>query len=91
MNYILFSIFKIWFWKSTTEACREIRDGYITREEGVNLVKLYDGEFPARYLDDCLEYMGLDRNKFFKIEEKFRNKNLFKKVKGSWKLKQQVT
>lgn len=89
--YFYFQFLKFGFGRSTTEACREIRDGYITREEGVNLVKLYDGEFPARYLDDCLEYMNMDKNKFFKIEEKFRNKNLFKKIKGSWKLKNQVT
>jgi hypothetical protein len=32
--------------RSTADACRDIRDGFITREEGIALVRKYDGEFP---------------------------------------------
>ena len=32
--------------RAMNDACRDIRDGYITREEGVELVNRYDEEFP---------------------------------------------
>ena len=33
-----------------------LRNGKITREEGVNLVKKFDHEFPKKYFKDFLEY-----------------------------------
>ena len=50
-------------------------------------MNLYDGEFPHEDLDDVTEYLKLDKEKLIKICEKFRNKAIFKKVKGQYKLK----
>ena len=33
-------------------AAREVREGYITREEAVALVNKYDNEFPALYFKE---------------------------------------
>ena len=35
--------------RAMNDACRDIRDGYITRQEGVQLVNKYDEEFPKNH------------------------------------------
>ena len=40
--------------RTTEEASNECRHGYITRDEAINLVKKYDGEFPKKYFNDFL-------------------------------------
>ena len=45
MKYIKFG-----FGRTTDDAAHEIRDGHIDREEGIELVKKFDGEFPKKYL-----------------------------------------
>ena len=48
-HYIKFGI-----GRTTEEAANECRHGYITRDEAVNLVHKYDGEFPKRYFKEFL-------------------------------------
>jgi hypothetical protein len=42
----------------------EIRDGDITREEGISLAKKYDLEFPSRFSKDLYEYISLPKNEY---------------------------
>ena len=35
--------------RAMNDACRDIRDGFITRDEALLLMKKYDGEFPKKY------------------------------------------
>jgi|TARA_B110000495_G_scaffold194133_1_gene200145 N-acetyl sugar amidotransferase len=86
--YLMFIKFGIG--RTTSDAAHQIRDGIITRDEGVDLVHKYDGEFPSRYLDTFLEYMKIDRNRFDEILDKFRKDTVWKKVGSEWKLRQQV-
>ena len=88
--YYYFQYLKFGFGRCTSDVNTEIRDGYITRDEGVNLVKLYDGEFPLRYLNEAIDYMGITREKFDSISDKFRDKKIWRKVAGKYKLKFQV-
>ena len=73
--------------RATSDTSVEIRDKDITREEGVRLVKKFDGEFPKKYLDDCLTYMGINLEYFNEVTDKFRNPKLWDKSHGVWKLK----
>jgi N-acetyl sugar amidotransferase len=50
--------------RATYDASQEIRSGDITREEGVALVRRFDGEFPERFFDELLEYLSLEENHF---------------------------
>ncbi|GAF92135.1 unnamed protein product, partial [marine sediment metagenome] len=50
---------KFGFGRCTSEAAMDIRCSHITREEGVALVRRYDGEFPKRYFKEYLEYLDL--------------------------------
>ena len=45
--------------RATYDAAQEIRNEEITREEGVALVKRYDGEFPERFAEEIFRYLSL--------------------------------
>lgn len=59
--------------RSTSDAAHEIRDGHITREEGVALVRKFDGEFPAKYFQESCAYMGLAQEDATAIIDKWWN------------------
>ncbi|MBF0323943.1 MAG: N-acetyl sugar amidotransferase [Alphaproteobacteria bacterium] len=50
--------------RATYDASQEIRSGDITRDEGVALVKRYDGEFPERFIEELLAYLSLPAEQF---------------------------
>ena len=76
--------------RTTSDAAHQIRDEIITRDEGVELVHQYDGEFPSKYLDVFLKYMKMDKTKLEEIFNKFRRDIIWKKENNEWKLRQQV-
>ena len=76
--------------RATAATDQEIRSGVITRDEGIRLVKRFDGEFPKKYLDDCLKYMGISRKRFNYIINKFRPKHLWEKKRNKWILKKPI-
>ena len=50
--------------RATYDAAQEVRSGDITREEGVALVKRFDGEFPERFADEIFRYLSIDEKEF---------------------------
>lgn len=50
--------------RATYDAGQEIRSGDITRDEGLALVRKYDGEFPERFIDELFEYLSLPEAQF---------------------------
>lgn len=50
--------------RATYDAAQEIRSGDITREEGVALVRRFDGEFPERFADEIFRYLSLPEKEF---------------------------
>jgi hypothetical protein len=50
--------------RATYDAAQEIRSGDILREEGVALIKRYDGEFPERFIEELFEYLSLPEKEF---------------------------
>lgn len=50
--------------RATYDAAQEIRSGDITYEEGVALVKRFDGEFPDRFIDEILLYLSIPEAEF---------------------------
>lgn len=85
MGFIKFGI-----GRATSDAAHEIRDGHISREEGVALVRRYDGEFPAKHFKEFLDYAGLTEGKFNEIVDSYRPPHLWEKTSSGWKLKWQV-
>jgi N-acetyl sugar amidotransferase len=76
--------------RCTSDAAHEIRDGHISREEGVALVKRFDGEFPRRHYEEFLEYTGLTEAEFTAVIDNFRSPHLWRKVNNEWELQHAV-
>jgi len=76
--------------RTTYDASQEIRNRHITREEGVALVKRFDGEFPEKYFNEIMELIGMDPEYFYELCDKFRSPHLWKREDGEWKLRYQV-
>ncbi len=76
--------------RASYDAAQEIRNEKITREEGINLVNKYDGEFPKKYFKEFLEYIDIDEKKFWEVIDSFRSPHLWEKKDGKWKLIHQI-
>ncbi|EFL50826.1 N-acetyl sugar amidotransferase [Solidesulfovibrio fructosivorans JJ]] len=57
--------------RATYDAAQEIRSGDITRDEGVALVKKFDGEFPERFANEIFHYLSIPANEFPEASKMF--------------------
>jgi len=70
--------------KVTDHACREIRHGRLTREEGLRLVRAHEDQ-PLEHLDLFLEWLGLDRDGLDFIINEHRGSHAWVEEKpGRW-------
>ncbi|MEB3203033.1 MAG: N-acetyl sugar amidotransferase, partial [Synechococcus sp.] len=92
--------------RATYDAAQEIRSGEITREEGVALVRRFDGEWPSRFENELMNYLSVpaersDWEKEFdkprlqvtdlkEMADQFRSPHLWEKSNGQWKLRRQL-
>lgn len=76
--------------RATYDASQEIRNKHLTRDEGQALVKRFDGEFPDKYLNEIMEYLGIEPQHFIELVDKFRSPHLWAKVDQEWKLRHTV-
>jgi hypothetical protein len=76
--------------RATYDASQEIRNRHLTREEGVALVKRFDGEFPDRYFNEVMDYIEMTPEKFHALADKARSPHLWEKSGGEWKLRHSV-
>ena len=72
------------------EAAHEVRDGHITREEGVALMRRYEGEFPQKYFDNFLNYLNITEEHFWEVVDTWRAPHLWKKNGKNWELKHPI-
>lgn len=77
--------------RATYDASQEIRNLHITREEGVSLVKKFDGEFPDRYFDEIMDYIEMEPDHFHQLCDQFRSPHLWTKTAEGWKLRHTVS
>lgn len=75
---------KFGFGRATQDASIEIRRGAMEREQALNLVKLYDGQYPQEFFAQYLDYYQLSKQEFDAILDRWANKALFQKIDGSW-------
>ena len=76
--------------RATYDSSQEVRNDHLTREEAQALVNRFDGEFPDRYFDEIMEYLGIEPNRFHEICDEFRSPHLWKQDEGVWKLRHTV-
>lgn len=79
MRYIKFGL-----GRCSEEASHEVRDNHITRDEGIRLMRRYEGEFPKKYFNDFLNYLDINEKQFWSVVDKWRPKHLWKKKNNKW-------
>ncbi|CEK10226.1 N-acetyl sugar amidotransferase [Legionella hackeliae] len=75
---------KFGFGRCTQDVGIDIRRGAMTREQGIQLAKIYDNAKPEIYVDDYLDYYEISREEFEATIDRFANKQLFEKSDGLW-------
>ena len=78
---------KFGFGRATQDAGIEIRRGSMTRDQALNLVKMYDNSYPYDLIDTYLDYYQMTKEEFDEVLDKYVNRNLFNKVDGVWQPK----
>ena len=71
MNQMLKYI-KLGYGFTTEDVCNDIWDKKITREEGIKLVKEYDGKCGPKYIKEFCDYIRITMDEFWKVAESFR-------------------
>jgi len=81
-----FKYLKFGFGSTSDHVCNEIRKGRMTREEGIKLVKESDERIPPEeYINHFCKSIGITKEQFWDVADKFRNKKIWKKnEKGEW-------
>jgi N-acetyl sugar amidotransferase len=85
------SFIKFGHGRATYDTAQEIRAGKITREEGVALVRKFDGEFPSRYFEEFLAFTDLTEKEFWDFVDSWRSPHLWKKTESGFELQSQVS
>jgi N-acetyl sugar amidotransferase len=76
---------KFGFGRATQDAGIEIRRGAMTREQAINLVRLYDGHYPEEHLTTYLDYYQMSEAEFDQVLDRWVNRKLFEKIDGRWR------
>jgi N-acetyl sugar amidotransferase len=76
---------KFGYGRGTDHACKDIRSGKMTREEGIEMVRKYDHVKPMKDLSRWLEYVGMSEQEFDATADMFRDPRVWVKDEdGQW-------
>ena len=81
---------KFGFGRATQDAGIEVRRGAMSRDQAINLVKIYDNMYPYDFIDTYLNYYEMSKVEFDSILDKWANQDLFDKKEGIWQPKFEV-
>ncbi len=76
--------------RATHDASQEIRNKHLSREEGIKLVKRFDGEYPDKYIDEILNYLDIKKDHFNNLCDKFRPNHIWRNTSNGWELKKPI-
>jgi N-acetyl sugar amidotransferase len=75
---------KFGYGRATDHASKDIRTGYLSRDEGVEMVRQYDHVKPRRDLERWLAYVDMTEEEFDKIADTFRDPRVWWIKEGQW-------
>jgi N-acetyl sugar amidotransferase len=84
------TLIKFGLGRASYDAAQEIRNGKISREEGVALVRKYDLEFPQKYFQEFLEYIDTSEADFHARIDQFRSPHLWERRESGWQLRHPI-
>ena len=72
--------------RAMMDSSQEIRNGHLTKEEGLVLINKFDGEYPSKYEKEFLNYISMSKEEFSDCCDKFRPKHIWEKKSNRWEL-----
>ncbi len=79
----LLKFIKFGYGRASDHASKDIRDGYMDRQKGIEMVLKYD-HVVSDDLNYWLKYIDLKEEDFWRTADKFRDKNIWKIKKKKW-------
>jgi N-acetyl sugar amidotransferase len=76
--------------RASYDASQEIRNRHLLREEGVALVKRFDGEFPQKHFAEVMDHIGMTQERFHELCDAHRSPHLWEKLNDGWRLRHPV-
>jgi hypothetical protein len=73
--------------RAMMDSAQEIRNHHIDKDEAIALMRRYEGEYPARYEKEFLEYISMSKDEFLALCDRFRSPHLWKVEGDEWKLR----
>jgi N-acetyl sugar amidotransferase len=73
--------------RTMMDSAQEIRNHHINKEEAIALMRRYEGEYPARYEKEFLDYISMTREEFLEVCDRFRSPHIWMIQDGEWKLR----
>lgn len=82
---------KFGFGKCTQEVGVAVRNHLMTREEGLELIRRYDGKCHPKYIKALTDYLQISEEEFWEIAEYYRGREFFyKDTSGEWQLREEL-
>jgi len=83
-SHDLLKYIKFGYGRASDHASKDIRTGYMTRDEGIEMVRKYDHVVPSD-LQYWLNYVDMSEEEFWRIANSFRDKRVWwQDKKGNW-------
>ena len=79
----LMKFVKFGYGRATDHASKDIRDGYMTREKGIEMVQQYD-HVVSEDLQYWLNYVDMSEEEFWRIADTFRDPRVWGIQDGLW-------
>lgn len=88
--YYYMQFIKFGFGRAVRDTSRFIQNNRMTREEALEIVKKYDGEYPERNLSEVIKYLNMTISEFTEIIDKHRNNEIWENKGNFWELKNKI-
>jgi hypothetical protein len=80
----LLKYIKFGFGQCMDYACYDFRDGRISRDDAIDLVKKYDGKLADYYIQKFCDYVDIPLDEFWRVANTFRGQMWNKNNDGKW-------
>ena len=88
--YYYMQFIKFGFGRAVRDTSRFIQNDRMTREEAIEIVKKYDGEYPERNLSEVIKFLNMTNSEFTEIIDKHRNNEIWENKGNFWELKNKL-
>lgn len=81
---------KLGFGQTAQQVALDIRAGRLTRDEGIELCRKFDGKCDVDYIRRFCKFVDMPEDEFWDLVEGFRNKDIWEIRDNNWQLKEKL-